>query len=743
MYDFVHRPGSAAVPDGATTMAFAHSANSSGQRHSLVEHLRGVAEQTAAFAANLGAEELGRYLGLWHDLGKFHPGFQQYLLACEAEPTAHRRGPDHKAAGALLAQNHSGLPALLIQGHHGGLREPAEFNGWLDERDKAGAAHEALALARQVMADLEPSQQLSFPAQVENDSLAAELFLRLLFSCLVDADYLDTERHFRRELSEQRTESVVTHDLWDCFERNQAALTGQSQDTLGQARHAIYEACLDAAEQPPGLFRFTVPTGGGKTRSAMAFALRHALAHGLHRIIVAVPFISITEQTAEVYRHIFDERGVEPVVLEHHSAVAEALDEGDLFQPASVWARLAAENWDAPIIVTTTVRLFESLFANTPSRCRRLHRLARSVIILDEAQALPPQLLTPALDALRELCFHYGSTVVLSTATQPAFETIPTFAALPATAIVADPAPFFRQLQRVRYEWRTDRLLAWPEVAQLLQGEHQGLAVVNTKKDALALLDALADPDVFHLSTLLCGAHRRRVIQELAARLPAGQPCRLVATQVVEAGVDLDFPLVLRALGPLDGIIQAAGRCNREGHLPYGRAVIFEPADGGLPTGPYRTATNITQALLGRGDLDPDDPAVPSAYFRQLFESVSTDRDGIQALRQRFEYPEVARRFRMIEEDTDAVVITTYGSDEEQRRVRSLVEQLRHDASAARLILRRLQPYVVSLRRREVERFRRQGYITPVLDGLGEWLGRYDPMRGLVAEDLSPDELVV
>lgn len=728
----------------AAAAAFAHSANAQGCRHDLVEHLRETAHLAAAFAAKFEAEQLGHWIGLWHDLGKFHPAWQRYLIEAETA-TSHQSHPvEHKGAGARLASQHLGLVALLIQGHHGGLRTPTDLQTWLTERATESNVGEALQRARQTLPDLEPTDQVSLPGHVLRDPSVAELFLRILFSALVDADFLDTERHFSQATAVLRDIDITLPALWERFERNQQRLSGQHTDTVGQARHAIYQACLAAAEQPPGLFRLTVPTGGGKTRSAMAFALRHALHCGHERVIVGVPFISITEQTADVYRDIFgtgsDGR---PIVLEHHSAAERVATEDDEFQPARIWARLAAENWDAPIVVTTTVQLFESLFACQTSRTRKLHRLARSVIILDEAQALPPHLLAPILDALQQLCAHYGTTVVISTATQPAFEAIPVFATVPAIEIVPHASRFFQALRRVEYDWRTDQALTWSEAADLLCGQPQALAVVNTKKDALALLDALGDPAALYLSTSLCGAHRRWTLEEVRRRLLAGAPCQLVSTQVIEAGVDLDFPLVLRALGPLDGIIQAAGRCNREGRLERGRVIVFRPADGGTPPGAYRIATGQTGALLGAGNLNPDDPAVSRSYFQRLFETIDTDREGIQKLRGQFNYPEIARRFRMIDDDTESVTITCYGSPDEQASVRALLNRLHHRTPDGRLVLRRLQPYLVSVRTRQAERYRQQGLIVPVLPGLGEWFGAYDRVLGLTGEGPDPDVLVV
>lgn len=716
---------------------WAHTRNPAGERHPLLAHLRDVSALAAEFAASFEGAEPARYLGLWHDLGKFNPAFQAYLLACEENPKARGHGPDHKAAGTLLALQWCGLSALVVQGHHGGLHASTDLRDWLTEREQDPATGAALVAARTAIAELEPARAVRLPEWVLAEPLAAELYLRLLYSALVDADFLDTERHFSPEKAALRGIDVNLEELWRRFEAHHGGLAEGGSETVTRVRQTIYDACLRAAEGPLGLYRLTAPTGGGKTLSGMAFALRHAVRWGLARVIVAVPFISITEQTADVYRGIFgaDAQG-RAAVLEHHSGVvAQEPSQGD-FHRRQLWSRLAAENWDAPIVVTTTVQLFESLFDNRPSRARKLHRLAGSVIILDEAQSLPAELLQPILDALRQLCAHYGATVVISTATQPAFEAIPVFADLPATEIVPAPERLFAALRRVRYEWRTERDLAWEELAQLLGEERQAIAVLNTKADALALLDVLDDRRALHLSTLLCGAHRREVLREVRRRLAAGEECRLISTQVVEAGVNLDFPLVVRALGPLDAIIQAAGRCNREGRLTQGRVVVVRPAGGGLPPGAYRAGAGITAALLERGGLDPDRPESASEYFRQLFQTVQTDRGGIQRLRQRLDYPEVRSKFQMIK-PTLSVAITGYGTEDERQQVRQRLQRLRDGYGDARSDLRALQPYLVAIDLYQAERYKRQGFISEVMPGLGEWLGQYDGVRGIVAADVE------
>lgn len=720
----------------------AHTRNAAGQRQPLVSHLRNVARLTGNFGASLHATAAASYLGLAHDVGKLDPAFQAYLRRCEEDPTWRGHGPDHKAAGSDLAGQQVGLAALAVQGHHGGLSSAATFRTWLADARKRPEVAQAERDAFALLPELHTRERPSLPRWSEDDPLAAELLLRLIFSTLVDADFLDTEHHFSPERSGRRSRSPSLSELWQRFERSHAhafAVTVHG-DLVAQTRAEVYRACLRAADAPPGVFRLTVPTGGGKTLSGLAFALRHALRNGQHRVIVAVPFLAITEQTADVYRAALETPAdAGEVVLEHHSEALWTAGTED-FDAATQWGRLAAENWDAPVTVTTTVQLFESLFAGTPARCRKLHRLAGSVLILDEAQALPPHLLTPILDVLRELVAHYGVSVVLCTATQPAFGAIDAFASVPATEIVREPEHLFRTLRRVRYEW-WDTPAAWDAAAAQMRAERQALAIVNTKRDALALLDALDDPDALHLSTALCGAHRRAAIGAVRQRLAEGTACRLVATQVVEAGVDLDFPFVLRAVAPLDSIIQAAGRCNREGRLPEGRVLVFQPAQGGLPGGAYRTATGQTLAVFGAGRFDPDDPATASAYFRALYGLLDTDRERIQQMRRSLDYPAVGRAFQMIE-PTDSVVVP-YGSSSEQAKVARLLVQIARRDGSARHLFRSLQPYVVAVPPGAATRYADQGLATSIVPGVWRWEGRYDPVRGLVPEGHSLDELVV
>ncbi|WP_448567146.1 CRISPR-associated endonuclease Cas3'' [Thermus sp.] len=727
----------------------AHTPNQEGEWHSLQEHLQGVCQQAGRFAEAFGAPSLSKALAYLHDLGKARAAFQDYLDAVARGKRV--ASEPHAIWGALLVYrlkqlgqlNQAGWQALAlpVMGHHAGLPERGEASSKLAKvlgERKEGL--EEVLTALKTMGQLATLQDLlkraleEIQAKVQGDPYRLEFLIRMAFSTLVDADYLDTEAHFSPETARLRQRTYRLEELWNAFQRDQEALLqGASPSPVNEVRREVYQACLQAAELPPGLFRLTVPTGGGKTRSGLAFALKHALIHGLQRIVVAIPYTSIIDQTAEVYRGILGEEAV----LEHHSAYEPPL--GEEQGEAVLRQRLATENWDAPLVVTTTVQLFESLFANRPSKMRKIHRLARSVILLDEVQTLPPTLLEPTLEALRLLATPveeggYGATVVLSTATQPAFQAIPTFKGLPIREIVPNYPEHFARLQRVAYE-RIEDPLSWEELAEKVRKRCQIMVVLNTRRDALKLLEALReDPDTFHLSTLLCPAHRREILQEVRKRLGEGRSVRLVSTQVVEAGVDLDFPEVWRAVGPLDRVVQAAGRCNREGRLAQGRVVLFWPREGTSPRGPYRVGIEKARLLLTQNPPERlHDPRLYEDYFRELFTTVETDAKEIQTYRKELNYPAVAQRYRLIPEDTVPVVVP-HGEWKER------LEDFQSASSMERW--RRLQPYVVGLFRHQVKAFR--DFLDPV-EGwdVYVWRGSYDSKRGLVADYDDPSDLIV
>jgi CRISPR-associated endonuclease/helicase Cas3 len=696
--------------------------------HYLNEHLQDVANLTKRFAAKLKGTQLGYYAGLWHDLGKYNPEFKKYLEDCH-QGNSQAKSVPHAVYGAILAAEIMSPIAPLIYGHHGGLPQIQEMS----QKRISDPAHQPvyqaiLEQAKSVGIDLNPGNDWQSEVSSFKDPLQYELFLRLLFSCLVDADFLDTEEHFSPELTNQRIQTKTVEQLWNTLEQHQTKLIAQAPDKLvNRVRAEVYQFCSDKAINSPGIFRLAVPTGGGKTLSGLAFALKHAAKYEHDRVIIAVPYTSIIEQTVNVYRNIFGEEAV----LEHHSAAKVTVDDEDA-RSTQARARLATQNWDAPLIVTTTVQLLESLFHNRTSRCRKLHNIVNSVIILDEVQTLPIGLLAPIVNVLQELADRYHVTVVLCTATQPALEgKSPYLEGFENIQNIIEPQQaqkHFRDLSRVNYEI-PDKSWSWAEVAEDVRIHHheQALLILNTRKDALELLATLSvgdseeDERLFHLSTLLCGVHRRKVLEDVRSRLDKKLPCWLVSTQVVEAGVDLDFPAVYRALGPLDRIIQAAGRCNREGKEAKGRVVIFQPEDGCTPPGEYATAVAETANLL-KQNLDFDNPEIFRPYFENLYQGIDTDKDKVQDSRSVYDYPETAKRFKLIPDDTQSVVIRY------DDRANQLLQEIQRVGLKSRHH-RALQPYLVNLREREFKQaaeVRRE-----IAPGIWLWEGDYDQVKGI------------
>ncbi len=454
--------------------------------------------------------------------------------------------------------------------------------------------------------------------------------------------------------------------------------------------------------------------------------------------MAALPYTSIIEQNAAVYRRIF---GAE-AVLEHHSALRTEDASGEASERERR-RRLAAQNWNAPIIVTTTVQLLESLFSNQNKRCRKLHRLVGSVIILDEVQTLPPRLLRPTLEVLQHLVDHYGVTLLLCTATQPALHRRDGFEGLrDVREITGEPQALYRALQRVRYEIRPASM-TWAEVAAEMREAGQALSVCNTTADAQALLAALPNADhVVHLSARMCPAHRQHVLDQVKARLNSKAPVLLASTQCIECGVDVDFPRVFRAVGPLDSIIQAAGRCNREGKMAWGRVTIFEPEEGGsLPPEAYKTGTDETRVLLGEEPpLDFHDPDVSLRYFRRLYQSSDTDKKGVQAKLQDFQFEQTGRAYRLIDDDSVPVVVRYEPAEEKIERV---LKALRYKDRPSGADYRNLQPYTVNVRMRKLREAAGVGLCRETAPDLWVWEGDYDEKAGLrYGDPYSAGELV-
>jgi CRISPR-associated endonuclease/helicase Cas3 len=760
--------------------------------HGLKEHLNAVAAATERFAEQLGAGKLGYYAGLWHDLGKYNPEFQKYLQNCHAAQQAGKvprlEKIPHAVYGAILADEICPSLAPLIYGHHAGLPNYAELESRLTQAKWRKPYREVVKQAELELDLLTPEDNLDNTlTQKLTNELSEDVFTRLLFSCLIDADRLDTERFANPEQYQQRQQranAVSIGQLWETFQQKQQAFVQdpqKPQSQVNRVRAEVYEHCLAAATEESGVFRLCVPTGGGKTRSGLAFALKHAVekeskAGKPSRVIFAVPYTSIIEQTAQVYREeIFGELG-DAAVLEHHSAIqAEKPDRTadqqaqieveEVGVDAQVQAKLATQNWAAPLIVTTTVQLFESLFSHKTSKCRKLHNLVNSVIVLDEVQTLPISLLAPILSMLKELVDRYEVTVVLCTATQPALEgDTPYFTdGFPLNSVCNIIPPglartHFRQLKRVHYEVpQPGETWTWQDLKDRLPQAQSALVVLNTRKDAIAVLDFLGVERVrahqstdlpreqvhsilqsapaLHLSTLLCGEHRRAILREVRRRLEHQELCTVVSTQVVEAGVDVDFPVVFRALGPLDRIVQAAGRCNREGKLndigQLGRVVIFEPAAGSHPPqGEYAKAMQKARSMLQDADFKEaqlHEPDIFQEYFRHLYTVCKRDPKGIQALRQSWTFRTVGEEFKLIEDNTVPVVVAY------DETVRDLLREIQRRKlwSSDRA---KLQPYMVNL---PLYVFNQTQAKQEIATDLWQWMGSYDPIYGLVWDEVD------
>lgn len=730
--------------------------------HSLSDHLREVARRAAAHASSFDAQDWAHLAGLWHDLGKYRPGFQRYLRAAagaEAE-NAHIEGGagrvSHSTAGALLACERFGsagrVLAYLIASHHAGLYDWNSDTSSLEARLASEASRvelaEALAAAPPKILDhggFAPNLHA-----IPGGPAGFALWLRMLFSALVDADFLDTEAFMDQGRAAARGAWPELGALRTAFDAYMDKLAAAAPDTpVNRLRARILAQCRAKAAEKPGHFSLTVPTGGGKTLASMAFALDHARAHAKRRVIYVIPYTSIIEQTADVFRGIFGD-----AVIEHHSN-AES-DPGR----ENLRSRLACENWDAPIVVTTSEQFFESLFAARTSRCRKLHNIVDSVVVLDEAQLLPPEFLKPILGVLNLLTRHYGVTVVLSTATQPAlarqeyFDPQKTMAGLDAVRElmqsgpqVATPDELYRDLRRVRVHLPADwqARTAWQDLAAALAAHESVLAIVNTRRHAAAL-HALLPKDTLHLSALMCGAHRANVIATIKARLKAGEPTRVVSTQLVEAGVDLDFPVVYRALAGLDSIAQAAGRCNREGRLPdLGEVVVFVPPDA-APPGLLAKGEGACRSVLHGHAGDPLDRTLFESYFRQLYYQCELDKHGIDKLLAvdgrtlAVNLRSAAEKFRLIDDADQASVIVRYrGPDGQDATVDQHLAQLRRDG-AQRWLLRALQRYTVNIHQRDARRLLAQGDIAELLPGLFVQVSdvAYDSTLGLRVDPAGP-----
>lgn len=719
-------------------MFYAHSENKQGERHGLREHLTRTAKMARTFAPSAELQELFYLAGLLHDVGKFQEGFQRYLR--EGKP----RTP-HAGMGAYVASKLAKKQLHLqfaIQGHHAGLPNNQDRKENNDDYSKQDTlCDELIARFRSVVptaAGLTIQQEL-----INDDPLLAECTTRLLFSALTDADWLDTERHFNRELSEQRTTVTI-----DC-ERLLSLLETQynsfpKQGFINELRTRARSEVAERAHEDIGFFSLQLPTGLGKTLTSVCWALLHAQHHQLKRLIIVLPYINIIDQTANILKNIFGK----DMVLEHHSGIVDeeknkgGYSEDSFGQDRELAKRLACENWDAPIIVTTTVQFFESLFSNRPFRCRKNHNMASSVVIFDEVQTLPKEYAEPIIVMLKNLQQLARTSFLFCTATQPAFAKRGDFDGIETIRpLIKQPHQYFNVTRRVEYSLLSNLDVVSLDylVEQISQERESYLMIVNTKSVARELFQRVAKlrthDQCYHLSTAMCPHHRKARIAQIVDDLEKRRNIAVVSTQLVEAGVDFDFPCVYRAIGPLDSVIQAAGRCNRNGLMQSkGRVVLFHLEQHKMPDATYRACADLARGLI---QDDPDSLHQPTSferYYEQVLRLfVDADRYDITQQRKKFNFKDVSDSFRLIDEPTTSLFIRDY-SDESRLLLDDLLRQLEY-AKVNRSQWRSAQQFSVQV----YPNFLRDhgSQIETVKDTLRVWHGHYDDNIGLSPENVE------
>ncbi len=726
--------------------------------HLLKDHLEMTAKMAEEFAAKFNSAEWGKSAGLAHDAGKGREKWQRYLcIKSGYDEEAHLEGKSgkmpHAIYGAKLVELFFGrgigrILSYCIAGHHAGLPDwsGAEGAGQSSLEYQLTQVKDLNEIEEFIRERIESSKP-SIPPWQFSSGLDMSLWIRMLYSCLVDADFLDTEFYMDPEKAEYRSGYCSITELLERLKNFNDELEKTSQDTpVNQIRREIRQKCVEMAGEPQGIFSLSVPTGGGKTLSSLAFGLEHAKKHSLDRIIYVIPYTSIIEQNANVFRKAV---GNEQVV-EHHSSLNE--------EDSTPKSRLASENWDAPIIVTTSVQFFESLFAAKSSRCRKLHNIANSVVVLDEAQLVPVEYLAPILETMQLLVDHYQVSFVISTATQPAFgESFAEGQVIKGLKnireIMGDQDEverLYTSLKRVQVHLPDDfkTPISWEEIAKDLKQYDQVLCVVSDRKSCRDLYK-LMPQGTYHLSALMCGQHRSEIIEEIKKKLKGKEPVRVISTQLVEAGVDFDFPVVFRALAGLDSIAQAAGRCNREGGLSnLGKVYVFIPPKK-APMGILRKAAETTCNILSTNShQDPIAHDLFQVYFSELYwKANSLDTKGIASLLDPRQDPQdcamffrtAAKKFRIIDDSIQKTILVRYGEGDK------LIDLLKFKGPD-RSLLRRLQRYTVNVYNEEFSLMSQRGSIEEIQPGIYALTSRieYSKKIGLMIDDIifDPEDLI-
>ena len=702
------------------------------------DHLSGTAKLMDTFAGGNEYKKIFRTTGLLHDFGKYQPAFQKYLRE------GGRRGSvPHASWGAGLSKKFSQVEAAFaIDGHHKGMPDKGDLQTDLYEYDEP--EHK---LFNSIRTEFFKENQIEEADLIYSDTglrgTDKELFIRMLFSALTDADWLDTESHFKSVDSEKRNKKIF--DPAHLLDKLENDVTGKSKEGyINILRNKVRSYAISKAQSEAGFFSMTLPTGMGKTLASVSWALHHAKHNSLKRIIIVLPFISIIDQTAKELKRIFGEEWV----LEHHSNFNEDEEDNNEIADESIQdelhtRRLATENWDYPIIVTTSVQFFESLFANKPSRCRKVHNIAQSVVIFDEVQTLPKELVLPTLSMLKNVQKVMGSSFLFCTATQPAFEKSEGFNGIEnIQSLVENPKEVFEATRRVEYLAVDDyKPVSIEELSEkvLLEGDST-LSIFNTKKQALLFFNAIKDHSgyqAFHLSTGMFPAHRKEVIGKIRSCLKNKERILVSSTQLIEAGVDFDFPCVFREIAPLESIIQSAGRCNREGKMPEaGKVFIFALPLEVRPNKMkqyYSLADFAVTTYKGKEEMLYEHDFF-GEYYRKVFRLfIPEDIKNIEKSRLGFNFKTVAGAYHLIENKTTPLFILCDESSD-------LYERIRYKPFLSRDDYRAMQQYSVQV----YENFMRDniGKLGKEPQGYWKWYGTYDKDYG-ISSNAQLDTLIL
>ncbi|MGH4140736.1 CRISPR-associated helicase Cas3' [Clostridium sp.] len=707
-------------------MYYAHS-NEEGQYQTVEEHLKNVGELSAMFSKEFGAEHLGFICGILHDVGKNSIEFQNRLLKGGEKV-------DHSTAGALVVEKLLGktfkiLLGYVISGHHSGLMDYGSEEGGLMLRFKKKIPNYEYD-EKKIKIDKSKIMKEIPKNKFGNGGFTVGFFIRMLYSSLVDADFLDTEDFIQIDKDNIRGGYESFSDLtekFDIYMEDKSKKVVKS--ILNGYRQQIFNDCVKAAEQKTNLFSLTVPTGGGKTLASMAFALKHLKYNNMKKIICVIPYTSIIEQNAKVYKNIFGEKSV----LEHHSNFDFSINGNGVKEEAYSMQKLkyASENWDIPIIVTTNVQFFESLFANKSSRCRKLHNISNSIVIIDEAQMIPIKFLKPSLAAINELVNNYNTSVVLTTATKPDFPE--NLLSQEPIEIINNPETLYKALNRVEVEFIEQ--LSDEKLASNINELNQVLVIVNTRNHAQKLYEHLPKKNLFHLSAKMCSKHRTEILEEIRVKLKNHESCKVISTQLIECGVDISFPVVYRSLTGIDSIAQAAGRCNREGELDKGKVYVFNSTEdyGKAIMFQSRTAECGRQVL--KNFEDPLSLDAISEYFNLLYD-VEKDRLDVKNIMENFEegakdlvfnFNKTAKDYKLINETESLIIPFDKAADD-------IIEALKYTQYPNSQV-RKLQPYTISIHEIQLKKLIDEGVIT-IISGRFYVLsckeGFYDKNTGLV-----------